>query len=235
MGDGHSSVKKRWLLWKSGNRKISADEVWCQGWSCSSMLLLKFSTDSQAAAHSMVTHETGVEGLVPVPTCHHSWGNFFYTSWLPGSQCRWGHWTFKRSAASFFESRSLNVTNRKAFSLSMLLDLSLNLDCQAIKLGPWETWTKGERGCRRPKRHVSDRAMNQPLHSWLLSRKQMPGREQSNLGNDIRKSDLVKACGQPEGRLNKNSKMQGKILWESQVTCRFYCPALLVPLKGQTF
>lgn len=57
----------------------------------------------------------------------------FYMSWRPGSACRWGHWTFKWSAVSFFESWSLNVTNRKAFFLCMLLDLSLNLDCHAIK------------------------------------------------------------------------------------------------------
>lgn len=92
----------------------------------------------------------------------------------------------------------------------MLLDLSLNLDRHAIKTGPQETWTQGEWECRRPKCHVSDRTMNQLLHSRLLSRKQMPWREQANLGRDIYRSEWVRVWGQPKGRLNKNSKMHGK-------------------------
>lgn len=57
--------------------------------------------------------------------------------------------------------------------------------------------------------------MNQPSHSRLLSRKQMPGTEQPNLGKDIHRSEQVKAWGRPEGRLNKN---RVKSFEKSQVT-----------------
>lgn len=218
MGDGHSSlldVKGR-EVWRkgSGNGKFSTAEVWCQGWGYFSIRpgSFRMTTEQRFTAWSLER-----KCLIPVPTCHHSWRNFFISCDCQGHSVGGGLWTVKRSAVSCFESRSLNVTNRKVFFLSMLLDLSLNLDCHAIKSGPWETRTQGERRCRRPKRCVSDRAMNQPAHSQLLSRKQMPGREQPNLGRDIHRSEQVKTWGQPEGRLNKDSKMQRKILWKHQV------------------
>lgn len=46
----------------------------------------------------------------------------------------------------------------------------------------------------------------------------MPGIEQPNLVRGIHRSQWVKVWGQPEGRLNKNSKIQGEKSFEkSQV------------------
>lgn len=55
--------------------------------------------------------------------------------------------------------------------------------------------------------------MNQPAHLLFLSRKQMPKREKLNLGRAVCGSEQVKAQGQPEGKQNKNCKMQRDYLW----------------------
>lgn len=121
---------------------------------------------------------------------------------------------FKYSAVSIFESRSLNVTNRKAFFLSMLAAWFVTksgLLCYKI----WAMWdmVRGRVGMSTAQMPCQWQS-NESAHSQLLSRKQMPGREQLNLGKDICRFEQVEAWGQPEGL----KKLQGKILWKSQVT-----------------
>lgn len=72
--------------------------------------------------------------------------------------------------------------------------------------------------------------MNQPSYSRLLSRKQMPGREQRNLGKDIRRSKQVKARGQPEGGRNKKNEKQNAE--KSQARHSFYWQTLLGAFEG---
>lgn len=117
-------------MWKGGNHKermAVMKKWWQKDFSGSSLLprlrlllhaALKLTRQQQFTAWSQKTMGCRIWFLSQPVIIHEE---TFYISWLPRSQCRWGHCMFNRSAVSFLERWSFNVTNRKAFFLSCCL------------------------------------------------------------------------------------------------------------------